>query len=51
MWISKKRWKDLEKRVADLEEKIEDQPVEEIADKLAKRLEDAIDSFSHTPQE
>ena len=25
MWVSKKKWKDIEKRVADLEKKVQDQ--------------------------
>lgn len=37
MWISKKKWKDLEKRVADLEGQIQSQP-QEIIDAIAERL-------------
>lgn len=41
MWISKKRWKELEKRVADLEEEVQSQPskiVEHIAKELRKNV-------------
>lgn len=31
MWISKKRWRTLEKRVADLERKVQDQLIKEKA--------------------
>lgn len=31
VWISKKKWKQLEKRIADLEKKIQDQPKEIIS--------------------
>lgn len=42
MWISKKRWKSLEKRVADLEEQVQSRqggrPIEELKDIVADRL-------------
>jgi uncharacterized coiled-coil protein SlyX len=42
VWISKKRWKSLEKRVADLEEQVQNQqdgkPIEELKDSVADRL-------------
>jgi len=31
VWISKKKWKQLEKRIADLEKKVQDQPKEIIS--------------------
>lgn len=37
MWISKKRWKALEKRVTDLEKEVQDQP-KEIMKKICQQL-------------
>ena len=31
MWISKKEWQQMEKRVADLEKRVQDQPLEIIS--------------------
>lgn len=41
MWISRKKWKKLEKRVADLEKRVQDQSVENI-EKFASDLEKAF---------
>lgn len=41
MWISKKKWLDLEKRVAALEKKNEEQP-REIISELAKQLNEEM---------
>lgn len=49
VWISKKRWKALEKRVTDLEKRTQDQPLEKIAGELADSVNNAIDSNSHIP--
>ena len=51
MWVSKKKWHDLEKRVADLEKKVKDQPVEKIEEELTKRIRGVIDSSFHTLRE
>ena len=37
MWISNKKWKELEKRVADLEKQVQDQP-QEIIEIVSARL-------------
>ena len=42
VWISKKRWKALEKRVTDLEKRTQDQPLEKIAEELADSVNNAI---------
>lgn len=39
------------KELADLKEKMQDQPLEEIVNKLAEKLDEAIDSLSHILQE
>ncbi len=51
MWVSKQKWHELEKRVADLEEKVKDQPVEKIEEEITKRIKSVIDSSFHTLQE
>lgn len=50
MWISKKKWADLEKRVADLEKKVQDQQGVNI-EELTYKINVAIDSISRIPQE
>lgn len=42
MWISKRRFHELEKRIADLEEKTKSQPTVGIADGVAKAVIDEI---------
>ena len=37
MWVSKKKWEELEKRVADLEGQVQSQP-QEIIDAITERL-------------
>ena len=37
VWVSKKKWKELEKRVADLEGQVQSQP-QEIIDAITERL-------------
>ncbi len=44
MWISKRQWRALENRVADLEKKIQDQSPENIA----AEMEELTDRFSLT---
>lgn len=39
MWISKKQWQALEKRIADLEKRIQDQPLEIINALCGRRNE------------
>lgn len=51
MWISKKKWNGLEKRVADLEREVQSQQTEVIYEKLVKQINMAIDSVFHIPQE
>lgn len=38
MWVSKKKWASLEKRVADLEKKLQEQPPDIVIDKLRERM-------------
>lgn len=44
MWVSKKKWNNLEKRVADLEEFIQDQlvPTNLDSDKISESIKDFI---------
>ncbi len=51
MWISKKKWRGLEKRVADLEKRVQDQSTEMIISYLSDSIAGAIDSFFHIPEE
>ncbi len=50
-FVSKKHWRELEKRIADLEKRVQDQPLEKIAAELTIKINKAIDSISHTLQE
>lgn len=50
MWVSKKKWNELEKRVADLEEKVQSQPkaiVQHIAAQLNKRMTKSVPIRRH----
>lgn len=53
MWISKKKWQDLEKRVADLEGQVQDQPykiVEMISNQLRVQMTKAIHPWHQKPE-
>ncbi len=50
MWISKKRWRKLEKRITVLERKVQRQSLEDIAISLANNVDNAVDSIFHTPE-
>ena len=50
MWISKKRLKALENRVAELEKRVQDQPLEKTTASLDKSIKKAIDLISHIPE-
>lgn len=52
MWISKKKWQRLEKRLADLEEQVQSRPdIEKLSEMMAEKLNMSIDSVSHTLRE
>lgn len=51
VWISKKKWKKLEKRVTDLENLVQGQITEELISDLADSVARAFDSAFHTLEE
>lgn len=51
MWISKKKWQGLEKRVTDLENLVQGQITEKLISNLADSTARAFDSAFHTLEE
>ncbi|MDE6752739.1 MAG: hypothetical protein K2J59_08230 [Eubacterium sp.] len=49
MWISKKKWNGMEKRIADLEKRVQAQP-KEIIEEFAKQLNNQMSKRSVRPQ-
>lgn len=50
MFISKKRWEELEKKVADLEKKVQDQPLEIISTLCVLRDKQMRKTNRHQPR-
>ncbi len=49
MWISKKKWNGVEKRIADLEKRVQAQP-KEIIEEFKKQLNNQMSKRSVRPQ-
>ncbi len=49
MWISKKKWNGMEKRIADLEKRVQAQP-KEIIEEFSKQLNSQMSKHSVRPQ-
>lgn len=49
MWISKKKWNGMKKRIADLEKRVQAQP-KEIIEEFAKQLNNQMSKRSVRPQ-
>lgn len=51
VWISKKKWQQLEKRLADLEKQVQSQPdIEKLSEIIVARFSESIDSIFRIPQ-